>query len=1238
MDIKTSVPYQNESHIFAKIASGISITLGTTILIGWAFYFWLPENILLILFSIKVNTAINFVLCGIALWILSESEKKYNIYIMQLCAAVVFLISFLTLFQYFFHIDYGIDQGSFSELMTKIQTFSPGRMSPLVAVNFVLISFVLFFLGNNIINYRIHQFFIFIALSISSFEFINHINNINDLGAMIGVGDRYSQMAVPTSLTFILLSLGILFTRPGHGIAAILISEHTGGILARRLIPPAILLPITLSYLALSDKWTGFYEPEFGMSLVVIGTIVLFTALILFNAYLVDAVDIERERAEHALRLHQAQLQAILDHTSAIIYIYDLEGRYLLVNKQFEKLVHKGREEILGRTAHDFFPPQAADLLIENNMKVLHTRESIAVEEYAPSKDGIHTYFSNKFPLFNERGIPYAVGGISTDITEIKRMHEIIRESEERLGLALKSAEAGTWSWDIPENIMEWDEHMHHLFGLKPGSFPKSFESFLSLVHFQDRETVAADVKKSITESTDYDSEFRIIFPDGSVRTFGTRGKVYRNDAGQPIRMAGVCWDITRRKQAEEDLRTAKEMAETLAKKAQEANLAKSAFLAAMSHEIRTPLNGVIGMTGLLLDTSLSTEQHEYVDIIRVSGESLLSVINDILDFSKIESGRMELDEVSFDMHNIVHKTVEVAAAQIHKKGIAVGAYIESDVPAWLMGDPSRIRQVLNNLLGNAAKFTEKGEISLKVKLLKKKESKVTLLFEVKDTGIGITPEVRAHLFQPFSQGTKSTSRKYGGTGLGLAISKRLVKIMGGNIDVESTPGEGSKFWFTIQLNESHAPAARTNLVMSPELQGLRVLCVDDNAINREIIKRQTESWNLRCDLAKGAEESLVMMKKAAAENDPYSLVLVDYVMPGMSGADLVKVMNQKKEFAQTSIIMLSSLGSVFKGDELKKLNISMNLTKPLRQDKLYDSIVSVLTSSNKIKSLQEENSMATVAQAQPQQPQSQQQQNPQKTQAQKAHILLVEDNPINQQLALRVLDKLGYEADAVVNGTLALPAVQKYPYDLILMDCQMPEMDGYTATAEIRKFEQNKHKHTPIIAMTAHALKGDREKCISAGMDDFISKPFDIHCLAEKIEEWLKQGNTTKQDTVFTDKKVSAASGSLEKDVIDIERIQSILGDDLEVIREFMKNFISITTELLKDINNAIKKQDSQLAKDLIHRLKGSSGNTGIMRLYEVCKTAEETVRKSDWESMDKLYLQMEDEFIKVQENCGKI
>jgi len=494
-----------------------------------------------------------------------------------------------------------------------------------------------------------------------------------------------------------------------------------------------------------------------------------------------------------------------------------------------------------------------------------------------------------------------------------------------------------------------------------------------------------------------------------------------------------------------------------------------------------------------------------------------------------------------------------------------------------------------------------------------KKEEKTTLLFEVMDTGIGITPEVRERLFKPFSQGDISTARKYGGSGLGLAISKRLVDSMGGEIDAESLPGRGSRFWFTLMLEECEAPALKLEPDISPEMLGARILCVDDNSINREIIKRQINYWKMNCDVAVNAAEALSMLKRASEEKNPYLLTIIDLVMPGMSGIELIEVIRELKDIASIPIVLMSSLGSSLTIKELEKLEISKVLTKPLRQGKLYECITTVL------KWVQETGG-ATISPIETAAAQQKKK---------RSRILLAEDNVINQKVTLRMLDKLGYQADVAENGLEALKAFEATPYNLILMDCQMPEMDGYTTAEEIRKIEKaTQAEPITIIAITAHALKGDRKKCLLSGMDDYISKPIDMKVLGDALDRWLINVESTNNEVETMSQEIINEVKPDAHSIIDMNRMRSIFGDDFASIHEFIKNFITATSELLYTLHDAIQAHDSQLVKDILHRLKGSAGNSGVMKIQELSMQAEEKLSHSDWKAVEGIDIIIEDVF----------
>jgi PAS domain S-box-containing protein len=790
----------------------------------------------------------------------------------------------------------------------------------------------------------------------------------------------------------------------------------------------------------------------------------------------------------------------------------------------------------------------------------------------------------------------------SLDISsaEMQALHQQIRAEHDKLSAVVSSIGDGLCTTDPGGNVLFINAEGQRLLGVDEtqlvGTPLRDWLEFRGADGAGD--TTLTDAMVSGSSLRNEDSQIRR--PDGSWLSVSYACTPIIQE-GKPIGTVLVFRDISDRKRAEAELQEARKAAEA-------ASEAKSNFLASMSHEIRTPMNGVLGMTELLLETELSTEQRDYANIVRGSAETLLTIINDILDFSKIEAGKIDLETIPFDLDDLVHGITELLAERAHKKGLELLHVMADDVPRHVVGDPTRMRQVLTNLLGNAIKFTQRGEVMVRVKLVRPLGPDMLVRFEVTDTGIGIKPEAISQLFQSFTQADSSTTRRYGGTGLGLAISKRLAELMGGEIGVESVPDKGSTFWFTVRFGVSEMPESELGGPMA--LDGLRVLIVDDNETNRSILHHHLSNWGILSVGCPDGFQAIKLLRASAARGEPFDLVLLDMMMPHFDGLQLTKAIKGDPEIQGTTLVMLTSMGIHGPVEEARQAGVVASLTKPIRQTHLR-SILQVHSPRSAPAT-----EVTAIVPAAPRPA-------PRASKGQRGRVLVAEDNLVNQKVAVKMLEKLGFQPDVVNNGREALEAIAAQSYLAILMDCQMPEMDGYEATGEIRRREAAQGGHMPVIALTANAILGDRERCLAAGMDDYIPKPIKLDVLGSMLDRLIASASEPVPEAT----PAIAPDDRLDQSVLDGLLALQEEGED-DILAEMIDIFLGDAVDKLQLLGAAMDRREPPEVKRLAHMFKGACSNIGARTLVELCLEIEHESQKPDPEGLATLRRQLDDEY----------
>ncbi|MFC1596868.1 PAS domain S-box protein [Planctomycetota bacterium] len=923
-----------------------------------------------------------------------------------------------------------------------------------------------------------------------------------------------------------------------------------------------------------------------------------------------------RRRAEAALEQERYLLHALMDNLPHNIYFKDADGCFIRINKALATYFGLPEAaEAAGKTDFDYFTDEHAQSAKCDEEEVMRTgRPMLDKQEKETWPDGRETWANTtKLPLYDKEGNIVGTFGISRNITAQKQAAEALKTSEMKFRTLFDSSRDAIMLVTAEEGFLSGNPAAVELFGCKDeNEFTSKAPADLSPELQPDGTPSTVKAQQIMAVAMEAGSHFfewthkRV---DGS--EFYATVLLTRMDLeGRKILQATVR-DISERKRAAEVLRAAKEAAES-------ANRAKSAFLANMSHEIRTPMNVIIGMAELMLDTRLSSEQREYLTSLQESSEALLSLINDILDFSKIEAGRLDLETAPFDLYENVGDTTKWLAIRAHGKSLELACHIHPEVPVAVAGDQVRLRQIVVNLLGNAIKFTDHGEVVLDVKRQSQSNEHVELHFTVVDTGIGIPDDKLAVIFDVFEQADNTTTRRFGGTGLGLAISSRLVNLMGGRIWAESQPGQGSEFHFTARFGLVQGEPPRWPAAETGAIRGTRVLVVDDNATNRLILEEILGNWGMSPTAASGGREALRLLGEARQAGEPFALVISDVHMPEMDGFQLVREIKREPSAGSTIIMMLTSGDRPGDIARCEEMGVAAYLLKPVKQSELFDAVMMALGVT-----IAEDEGAEIVGGAGARE-------------IRPLRILLAEDSLVNQKLAIGLLGRGGHSVTVANNGKEALAALELDGFDLVIMDVQMPEMDGLETTEAIRAGERRTGTHIPIIAMTAHAMKGDRERCLEAGMDHYVSKPIRARQLFDAIDEvvvgFAATGGTAEAEAAETDGSADAGGVAvLEGNEFDWSAALRAVKGDRRLFRVIVDTVLEETPRLLGEIREAVGRSNAGALQLAAHTLKGSIRYFGQGPAYQQAYRLEEMGRDGDLEHAGDAVVALEGEIAQL-------
>jgi PAS domain S-box-containing protein len=922
----------------------------------------------------------------------------------------------------------------------------------------------------------------------------------------------------------------------------------------------------------LGQEW-GLYGHTVGVVLLTAAAIVVIAGLMWHFAAWLDRNETTREDAEEALRHSSRHFEL----SSDMLCTAGFDGVFRELNAAWTTTLGWSRDELRSRPYVEFVHPDDRERTERETAGL--SRGGITVDfvnRYA-TKDGGWRWIDWKSMAVAEDELIYAS---ARDVTQRTETEAALEGSERRARQIVETAHDAFIGMDAQGAITDWNPEAERSFG------------------WSREEALGRELAETVIPERHREGHRRGLerfLATGETRMLGKRlelSGLHRDGREFPIELTisavetaqghvfhAFMRDITERVGARELLSFARD-------EALEASRMKSMFVANVSHEIRTPMNGVIGMGELLLDTELDVTQREYAETICASGESLLTLIDDILDFSKMEAGKLELDRADFDLRETIERPCTMLAARAHEQGLELAVEIDAGVPERVFGDAARLRQVISNLVSNAIKFTSEGEVVVRASATPGEGGTTLLRIAVSDTGIGIAAEALDELFDPYSQADGSTTRRYGGTGLGLSISRQLVELMGGTVNGESEPGTGSRFWFELPLEP--AALAAGGAVDEREVAGLRILVVDDNETNREILKRQLGTWRMSCDVAASARSALALLEAAAARGTPYALALLDLNMPDVDGLALAGAIRANPALRDVRLLLLSSSGA--RPGESAEYRCDGWLTKPVRQSRLHDEIQRVLAGDAPLMLSPAPGPRTAHAGA-------------------VARVLVVEDAPVNQLVAVRMLKRCGYMAEVAENGRVALDMLAERSFAAVLMDCQMPVLDGYETTRELRRRERGGPR-TAIIAMTANSMQHEREKCLAAGMDDYLAKPLRTHTLEAAL---ARLAAVPDPGTPASESAVAAGAAEVGPELLDTAVLADLkaLGD--AVVTDLRALYFDEAARHMADLAVAVERDDAQAVAHTAHKLKGGSGSMGAARVSWLVERLETTANDGD-------------------------